>query len=162
MLTILQGCSPTFNWRDVRIDQTPLVALFPCQPDQGNRVVTLGAQEVTMFMWGCDAGGATFTVAYADAKDVANTGAVLGQWKTATLGAMRAQSPSELPYPIKGANGLVQSVQVRANGVRPDGTPVAAQAVWFAVDTKVYQAVVYADAVNVVAMDTYFEGLRLQ
>ena len=159
---LLHGCSPTFNWRDVRTDQTPLIALFPCKPDQGVRVVSLGATDVTMTMLGCDAGDATFTLAYADMKNAANTGAALGLWKLATLGNMRARSPSELPFLIKGASVLPQSVQVEARGVRPDGTAVAVQAVWFAAGSLVFQAAVYADTVSPAVADTYFAGLRLQ
>jgi hypothetical protein len=162
VFSILQGCSPTLNWRDVRIDQTPLLALLPCKPDRGAREVSLGAQEVTISMLGCGAGGATFTVAYADVKDVANVGAVLGQWKAATLASMRTRSSSELPYAIKGASTWPQPVQVRAEGVRPDGTAVVAQAVWFVVGSKVFQAVMYTDKVSPVVAETYFAGLRLQ
>lgn len=161
-IPILNGCSPTFNWRDVRPDQTPLVALFPCKPDQGARVVSLGAKDVTMTMLGCDAGGATFTLAYADLKDAAMTGAGLAQWKAATLGNMRTKSSSELPFLLKGARVLPQSVQVEARGFRPDGMAVAVQAVWFAAGSQVYQAAVYADASNHAAAETYFAGLGLQ
>lgn len=158
---LFHGCSPTFNWRDVRPDQTPLSALFPCKPDQGARRVSLGAKEVTMTMLGCHAGAATFTLAYADTKDVASTGAVLGHWKLATLGTMRAQASSELPFLPKGASILPQSVQVQAMGVRPDGTAMAAQAVWFAVGSLVFQAAIYADTISPAVAETYFSGLRL-
>ncbi len=161
VLALLNGCSPTFNWRDVRIDPTPLVALLPCKPERGTREVVLGAQGVTMSMLGCDAGGATFTVAYADVKDAAQAGAVLGQWRVATLAAMRAQSSGELPYLMKGASHWPQPVQVRANGLRPDGSAVTAQAVWFAVGSTVFQAVIYADTLSPATAETYFSGLRL-
>lgn len=161
-IPILHGCSPTFNWRDVRLDQAPLAALFPCKPDQGARVVSLGAKDVTMTMLGCDAGGATFTLAYADMKDAAVTGAVLAQWKAATLGNMRTQSSSELPFLLNGARVLPQSVQVAARGARPDGTAVAVQAVWFAAGSLVFQAAVYADTISPAVAETYFAGLRLQ
>lgn len=161
-IPILNGCSPTFNWRDVRPDQTPLAALLPCKPDQGARVVSLGAKDVTMTMLGCDAGGATFALAYADMKDAAMTGAVLAQWKAATLGNMRAQSSSELPFLLKGASVLPQSVQVAARGVRPDGAAVAVQAVWFAAGSLVFQAAVYADTVRPAVAETFFAGFKLQ
>lgn len=161
-LPIFHGCSPTFNWRDIRPDQTPLAALFPCKPDQGARVVSLGAKDVTMTMLGCDAGGATFALAYADMKDAAMTGAVLAQWKAATLANMRATSSSELPFLIKGASVLPQSVQVAARGSRPDGTAVAVQAVWFAAGALVFQAAVYADTVSPTAAEPYFAGLKFQ
>ncbi len=160
-IPIFNGCSPTLNWRDVRFDQAPLVALFPCKPEQGVRLVSLASKEVTMTMLGCDAGGATFTLAYADLQDATMTGAVLGQWKQATLGSMRAQAASERPFLIKGASVLPQSVHAEARGSRQDGTAVAAHAVWFAAGSLVYQAAVYADTVSPTVAETYFAGLRL-
>jgi len=161
-IPMLPGCSPTFNWRDVRSDQTPLVALFPCKPDLSARVVSLGAQDVSMTMWACDAGGATFAVAYADIKVAADAGAALGQWKSATLGHLRAPSPSELPYLIKGASAMPPAVQVQTRGLRPDGSGMAVHAVWFAQGSQVFQAALYADTVSPALAETFFSGLRLQ
>lgn len=160
--TVLHGCSPTLNWRDVRTDQTPLTALFPCKPDQVVRTVSLGAKAVAMTMLGCDAGGATFTLAHADMKDAANPGAALEQWKLATLGNMRVGSAREIPFLIKGASVSPQPVRVEARGVRPDGTAVAVQAVWFASGSQVFQAAVHADSVSPAVAESFFAGLRLQ
>ena len=162
VLSILQGCSPTYNWRDVRPDQTPLVALFPCKPEQRARLVSLAQKDVTMTMWGCDADGATFTLAYADMKDLASTGAVLGQWKSATLANLRARSVEERPFLLRGASVLPQSVQVAARGTQPDGAAVTLRAVWFTAGTLVYQAAIYADADDLAVADTFFSGIRLQ
>lgn len=156
----LAACSPTFNWRDVRPEQTPLVALFPCKPDRETRVVSLGLKDVTLTMLACVAGGATFTLAYADTKDAASTGVVLAQWKRATLVNLRAQASRESPFLLKGARVLPQSVQVQADGVRQDGANVALQAVWFTAGSLAYQAAVYADAANPTVAETYFAGLR--
>jgi hypothetical protein len=160
-LSVLHGCSPTFNWRDVRPDQTPLVALFPCKPDQGVRVVSMGAKDVTLTLLACNVGDATFALAYADMTDAAITGTALGQWKSATLATMRAQSSSERAFVIRGANVLPQSVQLEARGVRADGTAVAAQVVWFAVGSKVFQAAVYANTVSPAVTETFFSGLKV-
>lgn len=157
----LAACSPTFNWRDVRPVQTPLTALFPCKPDRETRVVSLGSKDVALTMLACVAGGVTFTLAYADMKDAARTGAVLAQWKQATLANLRAQASRELPFLPQGARVLPQSVQVQADGVRQDGARVVLQAVWFTAGSLAYQAAVYADAANPAVAETYFAGLRL-
>lgn len=161
-LSLLLGCSPTYNWRDVRPDQTPLVALFPCKPDQRTRIVSLARNDVTMTMWGCDAGGATFTLAYADMKDLASTGVVLGQWKSVTLGNLQARPVAERPYSVRGASVLPQSVQVVAAGTQPDGTAVTVQAAWFAAGTQVYQVAMVASADNAAVADTFLTGIRFQ
>lgn len=161
-ILLFSGCSPTFNWRDIRTDPTPLLALFPCKPDTSERVVPLAGQAVKMTMLGCDAGGATFSLAYADMQDATLSGTVLGEWKANTLGNIRTQSPKERPFLLKGADVLPQSVQVEARGTRPDGTAVSAQAVWFAVGSQVFQAAVSTDGASPAEADTYFAGLRIQ
>ncbi|MEO8118947.1 MAG: hypothetical protein ABI606_06455 [Rhodoferax sp.] len=159
---LLNGCSPTFNWRDVRPAQTRLEALFPCKPDQGERVVKLGAKDLTMTMLACDAGGIKFALAYAEVKDSAMTGAVLAQWKTATLRNLRALSVTEQPFTLKGANALSPPVLLVAPGTRPDGRAVVLQAVWFAAGSVVFQAAMYADTANSAVADTFFAGLQLR
>lgn len=158
----LLGCSPTFNWREIRPPATPLVALLPCKPDQAARVVPLGGKDVEMHMLGCDAGGATFAVAHADIKDAGQAGAALVQWKTAMLGNMHATSSVDVPFVPPGASALPQSERVVAQGSRPDGSKVAAQGAWFARGSQVFHAVVYADKVNPEVAETFFSGLRFQ
>lgn len=161
-LSLLLGCSPTFNWRDVRLDQAPLTALFPCKPEQSTRRIALAAKDVTMTMLTCDAGHATFTLAMAETNDASSTGAVLSQWKSATLGNMQAVTSSERLFALKGSSGLPPPVQVLASGTRPDGTALTLQAVWFAAGSQVFQAAVVANAANPAVADTYFSGLQLQ
>lgn len=158
----LVACSPTFNWRDIHPQATPLVALLPCKPDQEARVVALGGQEVEMRMLGCDAGGATFAVAYTDIKDADKVGVALVQWKTAMLGNMHAVSSVDVPFVPPGASTLPQSELVVAQGSRQDGSKVAAQGAWFARGSQVFHAVVYADKVSPEVAETFFSGLRFQ
>ncbi|WP_114968151.1 hypothetical protein [Rhodoferax ferrireducens] len=159
---LLNGCSPTFNWREVRPAHAPLVALFPCKPDQGERVVKLGAKDLAMTMLACDSGGIKFALAHADLKDSAMTDAVLAQWKAATLANLQAQSVAEQPFVLKGANALSPPVLLVASGTRPDGSAVVLQAVWFAAGSVVFQAAMYGDTANPAVADAYFAGLRLQ
>jgi hypothetical protein len=60
---ITLGCTPALNWRDVAFDDLPVTALLPCKPDRGERSVPLAGANRQMVMAGCEAGGATFTVA---------------------------------------------------------------------------------------------------
>lgn len=159
----LLGCSPTFNWRDVRAEQTPLTALFPCKPDQASRRVTLGAQELMMSMWGCDAGGATFTVAYVDAGQAAQVGPLVSLWKKATLDKMQTQTLDDGVFMLKGAGVVPAPLKVEARGVRSDGSPLLAQVAWFTSGSQVFQAAMYhAPADSTGVADAFFSGLRLQ
>jgi len=163
----LCACNPTLNWRDVRLENTPLVALFPCKPDAAERKVTLGDDTVLLKMLGCEAGGATFTLGYADLSDPLKAGATLEQWKTATLGKLGAPAVRSTPFVLKGALTWPQSLQVSAVGTQADGvTPLGAQLAWFTVGNRVFQAAVYSDinseSAQPAVTDTFFSGLRLQ
>ena len=65
-LLALAACSPAFNWREVRPENTRFSLLLPCKPDKAQKVVPLGGQATTLSMLGCDADGVTFAVAVAD------------------------------------------------------------------------------------------------
>lgn len=158
---VLSACSPTFNWREVRLDASPLVALLPCKPDMGARVIPLGGEAVELHMAGCEAGGAMFAVAYADLKSPDQVGLALSQWKAATLSNMHAPTSTAQPFLPRGATLLPQSEQVVATGRRPDGSAVVAQAVWFASGARVFHAVVYADKPSPEVVQTFFSGLKL-
>jgi hypothetical protein len=71
LLGATQGCTPAFNWREVSFDGLPVSALLPCKPDRGTRSVPLAGAPREMVMAGCQAGGATFTVAVVNAGDTA-------------------------------------------------------------------------------------------
>jgi hypothetical protein len=60
---LLAACSPTLNWREVQLDTAGVQALLPCKPDHAVREVQLAGATHSMEMLGCEAAGATFTVA---------------------------------------------------------------------------------------------------
>lgn len=159
---LLVACNPTLNWRETRIKDTGLVAMLPCKPDEGARIVLLGGRDVSLNMTGCDAGGATFAVAHATIDQASAAPAVLAQWRAATLANMGAVSSREVPLgaPLKdGSNSLML---VTAQGRRKDGSAVAMQGAWFAKDAQVFHAVVYAERISPEVTETFFSGLRLQ
>ncbi|MBI2772395.1 MAG: hypothetical protein HYX47_22435 [Burkholderiales bacterium] len=158
----LMACSPTFNWREVRADPTPLKAMLPCKPDRIARPVPMAGREVELQVLGCDTGGATFAVMYGDIGDPARSGEVLTQWKKATLSNMRSAGAQERPFVPAGAFGLPQSVQVVAAGKRADGSVVESHAAYFARGSLVFQAVIYADRLAPEAADTFFSGLKFE
>ncbi|NJS35800.1 MAG: hypothetical protein HC765_04135 [Brachymonas sp.] len=82
----LMACTPTFNWREVSLEQagtsSAVSALLPCKPDRGTRAVQLAGQSVQMSMAGCEAGGAMFTVAFVKVQQAAQLQAVATDWKS--------------------------------------------------------------------------------
>jgi len=159
---LLAACNPTFNWREVRPDETRLGLLLPCKPDKAQKIVPLDGRPTPLRLLGCDAGGATFAVAVADVGDAARTADVLTQWQALTLANMKAGAPQVTPLVLKGAAPLPAPVLVKAQGQRADGTAINGLAAYFAQGTQVFQAVVYADKLTPDVTETYFASLSFE
>lgn len=86
----LAACSPVFNWREVRALPAGLKAALPCKPDKGARDVSMAGRDVSLQVLGCDTGGATFALMFADVGDAGRTGEVLALWKAASLANLRS------------------------------------------------------------------------
>jgi hypothetical protein len=163
LLLLLAACSPVFNWREVRPDNTALTLLLPCKPDKAQRSVPLGGRPTELAMLGCDAGDATFAVALATLDDAAQAAAVLAGWQTATLANLQAAGGGQAgPLALPGADGLPPAVLVRASGRRADGRAVQSQAAYFSKGRQVFQAVIYADRIDPEVAETFFSSLRLE
>jgi hypothetical protein len=163
-LTALAGCTPTLNWREVRLDGADLVALLPCKPDKGERAVPLAGKDVVLRMQGCEVGEATFAVSHVAWPDAAQADQALAQWKTATLANMQAIAPQEQAFVPPGAMALGNSRRVNANGRRANGEPVTMNAAWFARPRAggidLFHAVLYAQRVDAEASSAFFSGIR--
>lgn len=166
---VLVGCSPALNWRTVPLPEAALTVTLPCKPDQANRQVELAGTPVDLSMTGCDADGATFAVSHVVLPDPAQAGPALTHWHKAVLanlGPDAAGSASDAPYAPVGVLPLPQSVRTVAQGRRPDGSAVSAQAVWFAravgPQVRLYHAVVYSAKPRPEVADQFFAGMVLQ
>lgn len=80
---MMLACTPAFNWRDVAFDGLPVAALLPCKPDRGERMVPLAGAPRQMVMAGCEAGGATFTVAVVNVAEPSKVDAVKAELRAA-------------------------------------------------------------------------------
>lgn len=158
------ACSPTFDWRATRLDDTPLEAMFPCRPDRHERVVNLlpDRRPSAMRMAVCSAGRATFALSAADLADPLAAPAGLKQLRTAALANVGGANPSEAPWRLAGATPIPETVRVTARGKLPDGTEVIEHAVFFAQGAKVYQASVIGVKPDVEAVETFFAGLNFK
>lgn len=161
-LLALAACSPAFNWREVRPENTRLSLLLPCKPDQAQKMVPLGGRPALLSMLGCDAGGATFAVAVADLGDASRAGPALAMWQSATLANMKAGAGTEQSVPLKlaGASPEPAAIRVLARGQRADGAPVSGQAAYFARGAQVFQVVMYAPDIAPEVAETFFASLK--
>lgn len=163
-LLALGACSPTYNWRELRLEGAPLLALMPCKPESATRPVPLGAAPTELHMHSCEAGGLRFAVAWADVGDAAQVVPALGAWRSASLQSIRvAPTPVDDPstaWTVTVA-GVPMVLGVRAQGQDAQGQPVQARAAYFAQGTRVFQAAVYGAKLPDEAVDPFFAGLRL-
>lgn len=157
----LAACNPTFNWRDVRPEDTRLSLLMPCKPDRAQRTVPMAGQPVELTVLSCDAGGVTFAVALADVKEASKAAVALAQWQSATLANMKA-APAAPGGAFKLMGLASGAVMVKATGQRADGQPISSQAAYFAQGSMVFQAVIYADNIAPDVADTFFAGLKFE
>ena len=170
----LSACSPRFNWREMRLDSSGLVALLPCKPDRGSRtlpiaptaptalITSTAPTELVLHMVACETQGALFAVSFTELKSPEQVLPTLAQWRLATLSQLRAQISSAQALGVKGAIPLPQTELLLAQGVRADGSSVQAQLLWFASGTRIFHAVVYSDKVKPEVTQTFFAGLQLQ
>ncbi len=163
-LMALVACSPAFNWREVRPENTRLSLLLPCKPDKAQKVVPLGGRPTTLSMLGCDAGGATFAVAVADLGDASRAAPVLALWQSLTLANMKAApgTAQSMPLNIPGASPEPAVVRVLAQGQRIDGAAVSGQAAYFARGAQVFQVVMYAPKIESEVAETFFSSLKFE
>lgn len=157
----LIGCSPTFNWRELRADPAPLRIVLPCKPDSGARKVPMAGREVELHAIGCDAGGATYAVMHADIGDAALADDTLARWRKATLSHLHGTELRAGAFVPPGATALPASQRMLATGRGADGSPVQGEAAYFAQGSRVFQAVVYAPALRPEMVQPFFEGLKL-
>jgi hypothetical protein len=159
---LISACSPTYNWREVRMSGAEVTVLLPCKPDHGSKKMNLAAQEIEIQMAGCEADGALFAIAHGKLGNADKLAEVQSQWQSAMLGNMQAQSPKLSWYLVKGTSGQQKTIRLVAQGKRQDGSAVVAHALWFAREAHLYHAVVYTDKPSAEAVETFFSGIELQ
>ena len=157
------ACSPTFNWRELRPQGTPLEALMPCKPESATRPVPLLGTPVPLHMHSCDAGGLTFAVAWAELAEASQAQEALQQWQSASLAAIRVQpggAGRDENWPASVA-GVAAAQGVSAQGTDHQGKDLRSKAVYFEKDGKIYQAAIYGARIDEAVSATFFEGLVL-
>ena len=159
--SLLVACNPTFNWRDVRPENTRLGVLMPCKPEKAQKTVVMGGKPVELNLVACDAGGATFAVSVADVGRASDMAATLTRWQSATLANMKA-TPNTPVTTVKVAGLPGGAALVAANGQRVNGQAVSSQAVYFVQGTQVFQAVMYAAEIKPEVAETFFSSLKFE
>lgn len=156
------ACSPTFNWRELRVEGTALRTMLPCKPDKATRKVPMAGTDVELQVLGCQTGGATFAVLHATLQDPARADEVLRQWNQATLANLHGTATSTHAFTPAGSTPVPGAQRVSATGKRQDGSAVRGEAAYFARGPQVFQAVVYAGETRPEWLQPFFDGLRFE
>lgn len=160
---LIAACTPVYNWREVRLPDAGIKLLLPCKPDHAKRTLPLAGQEVELQMAGCEAGAALFAISHVKSKDDSSIQAAQQEWRAAMLRNMQSTQEVQMaPIKLAGFTAQPHLVRLEARGRRQDGSAVTAQALWFGHGAHLYHAVVYADKLNLDAVDTFFSSIELQ
>jgi hypothetical protein len=133
---------------------------MPCKPDEARRDTPLGGAVTPLNMLSCEAGGATFALAWADLGSAERVPAALAQWRAASLISLKAapDASREWTQTVPGAQ-LSEGMEVQ--GIRHDGSATQARVLYLVKGTRVYQAAIYGAGLGREESTTFFEGLQL-
>lgn len=155
------ACTPTLDWRDVRLPDAGAAALFPCKPRELTRKVPLAGRDVGMVIHSCTAGGRTWALATADVADPTIVGAALQALAEAARGNVQATALGlGVAAAVPGSTPNDAARRYRFNGKRPDASSVTLDVVVFARGTRVYQATVLGEDGDADGVATFVDSLK--
>jgi hypothetical protein len=164
VLAAVCACSPSLNWREIRLEGSALVALMPCKPDRVSRTIPfVGGATRTLTMLSCEADGATFAITMADMGDAGLAEASLKQWDTVTREHVKVGSIVEQAMAPAGATPNAHAKVVVGRGTHPNGQAMQVHMAYFAKGAQIFQAVLYAPvSMKADAVEVFLTGLKLQ
>ncbi|GAB4090934.1 hypothetical protein GCM10028785_36030 [Hydrogenophaga soli] len=134
---------------------------MPCKPDRAVRSVTLAGQAVQLSMLSCDVGDLTFALASAPLPPGLSPDVARQAWQQASLASLRAAPDAARPWTpgVRPVTPATAWAGWQAVGTRPNGQPVAAQALQVVHGAELLQLVVYGPVAPDVAQ-TLWEGVQ--
>jgi hypothetical protein len=159
---LLAACSPPLDWREVRVDDGGLTALFPCRPHRAARALTLAGHAVRMQMASCSDDGITYATSYADFDDPVAIQAALEALKQSAVANVGGAIAAAVPFAVRGATPNAASGRVTITGRLPDGRAIQEHAAFFPRGLRVYQASLIGGAPPAAAVDGFFAGLAFR
>jgi hypothetical protein len=143
VVCLVAACSPTLDWRDVRLGPDTRLQ-FPCKPDRLERKVPLLDRAAAAQMLVCEGGGLTWSATVFDLGDPLLAPAALRELHHVLLANMNGVEDAAQSVVVPGMTVGTLAQRSQIHGSRPDGTATAAQALFVARGPRVYQLVVMA------------------
>ncbi len=164
LAAMLSGCSPTLDWRQVRPEGSGVTMLFPCRPARVERRVRVGDDTLLMRLHSCSAGGASFSLAVADAGQPDRVAPLLAALRSGAIANVGGVASAAASAPVAGATPNAQEGRLRIDGRLPDGRSVVEHAAFFGRGVTLCQATVLTidKPVTTETLGTFFDALRMQ
>lgn len=155
----ITGCSPKFDWREVRGSDAPFTVLLPAKPATHTRPVNIGGTTVSMTMTAAEVDGVTFAVGTASLPNAAAAIAALPAMREALVRNINGKILRET------GNAGAPLLGVEARGAHPQGNPqktLVLHGQFVARDARVYQALVLGPEKQLSreAVDTFYESFK--
>ena len=165
-LTPLLGCSPEYNWRELRPPGLGYQAMFPGKPDSASRDVVVSGQTLAMNLSAAQAGGHSFSVGVLQLKNNAPEN------RDQILAALRAQMLRNIAATESAATPFKVLLLDRQGMARPPlmGVRIEAQAsnrpnrlygAFVAREDRAYQVLVIGQNPDLEQVMTFIESFRL-
>ena len=155
----LGACSPTLNWRSVKLEGVQ--AALPCKPDQAQRPVQLADQELTLSMAGCEADGGLYAVSHLRLAQGAQAQPLIDAWRTQALQAMRGTA-APVPTPLAALGTRPALTVYQASGSNPRGQALQARWTWVQRDRDIYHWALYAPVIRAEMEEPFFSAMQWQ
>lgn len=162
LATVLTGCDPALNWREVRSNDAGYIALFPAKPTSFERAVDLDGLQVMMNMTAAEADGMSFAVATAVIQDEAQRTKALTAMQTAMLRNIQGEIAEQKSVTVKGG---ATAIQIHATGkAGRTGTPLALFARFVMHESRVYQVIALGpkEKLATETADTFLSSFALE
>ena len=157
--TMLASCSPSLDWREVRVTDGQVKALFPCRPENRVRQVLLAGVKLEMHLESCTAGGANYALSHVNVGDATHVEPALRQLQAVFASNIGGTTAVAGSFNVPGTTPNPLASRVAATGSREDGSAIAAETVFFTRGTVIYQATTLGARIGGEATDTFFAGL---
>lgn len=139
LTSLLAGCDPALNWREVRSNDAGYTVLFPAKPSSFDRTVNLDGLQVMMTMTAAEADGVNFAVATAVIEDETQRAKALIAMQTAMIRNIEGEIVEQKTVAVKGG---ATAIELHATGKAGQArVPLALFARFVTHETRVFQVI---------------------
>lgn len=139
LTSLLVGCDPALNWREVRSNDAGYTVLLPAKPSSFDRTVNLDGLQVMMTMTAAEADGVNFAVATAVIEDETQRAKALIAMQTAMIRNIEGEIVEQKTVAVKGG---ARAIELHATGKAGQArVPLALFARFVTHETRVFQVI---------------------